>query len=371
MRKNSLGPAAGLTIVALAVLSGCQPKGSAVTRSGSSSEQTPVSSEQGSGSSTDVQPTGTGPTPSSSETPTGASPTPGTATTTPGAGDTPVTNTPTANSSTGPVTLRFAFAKGAQMKYKSVSESTTSMSGSDAKMPAMKPMTTSSDTMVKVVDNTGGKAKIELSVGSMDMKGGMTDPNAQKQMQKMAQDVTGLKVSASFDAMGNPSNQQFIKGDKMQAMAVGIDSSTGFLGITYPEKAVNPGDTWTHDVDYKSVIGAMGPMANATWTNSKVTTKFTLKSIDTTKGIAIVLISASGSPSVSMKLGDTPKGGDKAGKMPSEMKMTFKINGSGTATIDLKTGLPSEIVYENSTEFSNPMGGGTMTKKDKATLKKV
>lgn len=380
IKRSAWGNVLAVTVLSSGLVIGCNPKSSVVANPDAKIDEGRSLTEttKGSGESTEGGvPGGTTPT-DATATPTTAG---GTGTTTPGEapgttppvadnqGDQPVTPAGTASGST-PLTLRFAFAKGSEMKYLSTSESTTTMSGGNAKMPAMKPVSTSANTVVKVVDVTGGNAKVELSVANMDIKGGMTDPNAQKQMQKMTKDMVGMKVIATFDAMGNPSNQKYEKGDKMQAMAVGVDSSTGFLGLTYPEKALNLGDTWSHSVDYKSVFGAMGQMASAKWTSSNVTTKFTLKSIDTTKGTAVIGIAASGNPSFSMKLGEIAKGAEKDAKMPAEMKMSFKISGSGTATVDLKTGLPTEINYEISTEFSNPMAGGSMVKKDKAMLKR-
>lgn len=275
---------------------------------------------------------------------------------------------PTQPSANGPVTLRFSLDKGQELKYKSTSLSESKFASSAAKMPEMKPVTTTSDTTVKVLDKSGDKAKVEMTVTSMSLTGGMANAEAQKAMQKMAKDTAGVKVSAFFDSFGKPSDLKYEKGDRMQAVAAGIDSDTGFFGISYPDKAVNPGDTWTHEFDFKNAIGAFGPMKDASWSNSMIVTTFTLKSIDQASGTAVIGISANGSPSMSMKTGAPPKGAEKA-KIPSEMKMNFKVSGSGTATVDLKSGLPKEINYEMSTMFDSPMGGN-MTQKVKATLKR-
>lgn len=358
---------ASLIVASLAVLAGCQPKSSVYAEpskrigQGTTKEETPGSDNTGTSTpgsdSTTAPSTGA---PSVTE-PTSA---PTTATET-----APADNNVPSTDSAGPVTLRIVLDKGQELKYKSTSQSESKFAGGTGKMPEMKPVTTTSETSVKVVDKTGDKAKVEMTVTNMSLTGGMAGDEAQKAMQKMAKETAGVKVSALFDAQGQPTNLKYEKGDRMQAVAAGIDSNTGFFGISYPEKAVNPGDTWTHDFDFKDAIGAFGPMKDATWANSMIVTKFTLKSVDRTAGVAIIAINASGTPSMTMKMnGFAPKGADKA-KVPSDMKMSFKVNGSGTATVDLKTGLPKEVTYEMSTTFDSPMGGN-MTQKVKANLKR-
>lgn len=353
-------------IAALALLAGCQPKSSVMAepakRTGSGGVTVAPSTQTG------ANPTETGgaaqsPTPDAETKAPGSPPVaPPTDTNT-----TPTDTAPVQPSSGGPVTLRFSLDKGQELKYKSTSLS-ESQFATGTKMPEMKPVTTTSDTTVKVLDKSGDKAKVEMTVTNMSLTGGMANAEAQKAMQKMAKESAGVKVSAFFDSMGKPSDLKYEKGDRMQAVAAGIDSDTGFFGISYPSKAVNAGDTWTHEFDFKNAIGAFGPMKDANWSNSMIVTTFTLKSVDAAAGTAVIGISANGSPSMSMKMGTPPKGAEKA-KLPSEMKMNFKVSGTGTATVELKNGLPKEISYEMSTVFDSPMGG-TMTQKVKATLKR-
>lgn len=361
----------GISVMATILATGCVPKSSTVV------EPVKQSTENTSEQESDV----TGP--ESTESPggaNGANTTLNSPPTNPGAEATanpdvpaPADGTespsnPNPASGGGAVTLRLTMNKGAEMKYQSTSETKSPMMGGMGGGEA-KPLVTSTDTVVKVIDVNNGKSKVEMTVAKINMKGGNTAED-NKQLQKAATDAQGVKVSAFFDSMGKPSDLKYLKGTRMQAMAAGIDSDTGFFGLTYPENAVKPGDKWTHKFDFKDAIGAYGPMSNANWKDSMITTVFTLQSVDVAKGIAVISISSSGNPSMSMKMPDFGKS-DKGANMPKEMKMNFKINGSGTAFVNIKTGIPNEIKYEMNQSFSNPMGGKDMTQSTKASLKKT
>lgn len=311
---------------------------------------------------------------SAAVTPTTATPTdPGTApvTSTSTTAPNPTASTPPTAASGGPIRLRLAVSKGSEIKYQSESESTQKFGGAAAgKMPEPKPMKATSQTSVKVVDVTGGKSKVEISVSGMKLSGGPDGEEAKKMMTKMAQDSEGVKVSVLFDNLAQPSNLQYLKGTKAQASQAGIDTDSGFFGISYPEKAVKPGDTWSHTFDFKSAIGAMGPMKGTTWKDSDITTVFTLKSVDSGAGTAVIAISAKGSPAMTMSTAGMPqpKGATKA-DMPKEIVMNFNVSGTGSCLVDLKTGTPKEISYEMSVEFKSPMG--VVGQKTKASLRRI
>ena len=279
----------------------------------------------------------------------------------------PVSSTPDAK---GPFTLRLALTKGEEMKFLSESEASQDMPNQgDAKMPKLSPMKSSSQTLVKVLDVNSGKSKVELTVSNLKLSGGMDNPEAKKMMEKAAKDSEGVKVSVSFDNLGQPSGMQYVKGTKAQAMSAGIDTDTGFFGITYPDKPVTLGDTWSHKFDFKSAAGPMGGMGSAKWKDSDITTIFTLKSVDTNAGIAIIGISAKGSPSMSMAAPMGNPKGDQGSKEPRTISLNFDVNGSGTATVDLKTGAPKSINYEMNVKFQSPMGN--IGQKTRASLKRT
>lgn len=364
MKRTSLG-----VIVALAILAGCQKTNQTVAIPPSNPAGQPgTTGSLGDGQTPRQSPGMTPPTPGGSIDPASGAPgqvTPGASTSTTLPTE-PPSSTPGA---TGPFTLQLVINKGEEMKYQSDSEAMQELpNAGDNKMPKMTPMKSSSQTIVKVVDVTGGKAKVELAVSNLKLTGGMDNPEAKKMMEKAARDSEGVKVSVSFDSQGQPSNMQYVKGSKAQAMSAGIDTDTGFFGISYPKKPVQIGDTWTHTFDFKSAAGPLGSMGNAKWKDSDITTVFTLKSVDTNAGTAVIGISAKGAPSMSMSAPSKPDPKSSA-PAPQGMTINFDVVGGGFATVDLKSGTPREINYEMNVKFKSPMG--TIGQKTKATLKRV
>lgn len=361
-----MGVAAALTCAALSVLFGCQSASKTVAVPPTTSV-TPSGSTGGLGTPSDS--TNPGGTTTAPDPVAGTSPTNGTPTdpTTPSQPNPTTPTTPTASAS-GPITLRLSIDKGSKMTYKTESESSQKMGSQNGKMPEPKPVKSTSETTVDVVDVSGGKSKVEISVSKMKLSGGMDNEAAKKAMEKMAQDSEGVKVSVLFDSLAQPSNLQYLKGSKAQAASAGIETDTGFFGISYPEKPVKPGDTWTHKFDFKEAIGAMGPTKGTTWKDTDVTTVFTLRSIDQAAGTAVIGIEAKGSPSMKLSTAGIPK--DKASPdMPKEIAMNFSVAGSGSAIVDLKTGAPREINYQMNVEFKSPMG--VMGQSTKASLKRI
>ncbi|MBS1721579.1 MAG: hypothetical protein JSS66_01085 [Armatimonadetes bacterium] len=266
------------------------------------------------------------------------------------------------------VSLRFAMAKGSEYKFLNSTSASQEAGGGSKPATPPKPLETVSNTVVKVTDVSGGKAKVEMTVSKMQISGGAADAKTKEALNKASKDSEGVKVAASFDQFGKPSDISYIKGTREQAMLAGIDSNTGFFGISYPENAVKVGDSWSHTYDFKDLIGAMGSMPGANWKDSSVKTEFTLKSVDTAAGIAVLTITSAGSPSVTIKM---PSGGaTKTSKpeAPKEVSLNFSVAGSGTATIELKTGVPKLVEYAMTTEFKTPMGAGKQSVK--ASLKR-
>lgn len=358
-----------LVALAFAALCGCDQQKSVTVQTGKndSSSGSPVASGAdpsntpaiGTSASTDTgtsattNPSGTSPSSDTSSVSTG------TPSTTPGA---PVA------SSDGSVTLRLVFAKGASMKYASTTETSMDMPNPSGKSTPAKPMKSASEMSVKVLDVTGDKSKVEITSGNMKLSGGPDDANTKKMLESAAKSSEGVKVSALFDALGKPSDLKYENGTKAQAMAAGIDSDTGFFGVTYPEKAVKPGDTWVKSWDFKNAMAQFGQMP-AEWKNSMITTKFTLKSVDLAAGTAVISIESNGTPEMSIKIPTPPTKDGKASTVPKSMSMTFKVSGTGSTVVDVKTGIPVNVTYDMGVDMKSPMMN--MKQKTKATMKKV
>ncbi len=264
------------------------------------------------------------------------------------------------------MSLRFAFDKGAAMTYASDISQEASMPGSKGGSMQSKMATV---TDIKVLDVTSGKANIQLTSSKITVSGG--DGQVQKAEAEMAKKAEGTVATMTIDPFGKPSNLKYTKGDKGTGKIAGFDFDTGFFSISYPDKKLKPGDTWTHSLDFKDVIGAMMPMTGATWKNSNLTTTFTLQSIQPSAGTATISMSLSGNPSMSMKMPDL---GSKSGqKMPTdapkEMKVSFIVKGSGTATVEIRTGLPKLITFQNTTDID--YGMGKTTQKQSVTVKRT
>ena len=367
--RNATGGFA-LILVALGVLSGCSqdqgvavkiPEGTSSSKSGDLTSSGVKTIEGATmGGSTETKTTDSPAPPSgTADTPATSSPDP--------AGGTPGTTTAggTGTAVAGPVRLQYAFNKGDQYKYKTTVE--TTMDGFGGKAGGSKPITSTTESGVKVIDKSGEKAKIEIAVAKNSVDAGQLDEKTKQAMDKMAGQNVGVKVTALFDPMGQPTEIKYTGGSKAQASQAGIDMDTGFFGISYPDKELKPGDTWTHTFDFRDSMGQMPQMSGAKWTNQVVTTKFTLKSVDTASGTAAITIAIDATPSMSMKV-DLPNK-DGKGSTPNEMKMKFHVVASGTARVDMKTGLPQDVNIDVSTKFEMPMGSGTQ--KNKVQIKKT
>lgn len=360
-----------LPIAVLAGLTGCTPK----------SETAAIPASQMGARSTETPPPGTNlpvekgtdpaPVVGEAKPPTEA-PNPATSTGTPPvATETVPTKQPSATPAptSGPVTLRYAFVKGAQLKYKTSMDLTMDMP-SMSKKEGDKPMNTTSTTIVKVLDSNAGKAKVEMSYADMAINGGSRMMNS-KQMEKSAKEIAEMKTTMTYDQFGTASD---VKADKRGSMGmmmgVGMTES-GFLGLKYPDKPVAIGESWKHSTDFKKMMDGMGAMGGAgmTWKDSEIVMTYTLKSIDPSTGKAVIAINMAGNPSFSMKMpgGTVPKGNET----PSEFSMSFKYSSNGLATIDLKTGFPIEIKSEVSIDSKSAAFGGAMSQKMKSVIKRM
>lgn len=352
------------SLILLLGLFGCVPQSNTVARPadqvGRNSTQAPSESEGEKPSEGNEGTTGASPTPSD---PGSSSPS-----VDPPSGDTPVGNTdPPVVSDPGPpvagapVSLRLNLTKGLEVKYKSTETLSMQMPGAPDQG---KPMEKTVDLVAKVTDVANGSAKIEFT---SNFKGSM-DPSKKD---------GSAKVSVMFNPLGKPSNLKYLTGTRRDAQSAGIDADTGFLNVSYPENPVKPGDKWSHTFDAKDNIQAMMPMPGATIANSVMTTNFTLKSVDLANGTAVLAVTSTGAPQISMKMPDMSKMPDsvkndpKVKNMPKSMTISIKVNGTGTIIVDVKTGLPQQIDFDMTQVISNPMGGGNMTQKMKATTKKV
>lgn len=268
----------------------------------------------------------------------------------------------------GSADLKFAFKANDSYSFKASASITSEGKGPEGKTQ-MSSYGTSQSLILKVLSVKDGVAEIQSTTKDLKVTGDANDPQAQ--MVKGIMAGSGELVSkAVYNSRGVPQGSNPDLEDSVRSMVNGVGSSLGIMGINYPSAAVKPGDTWTATFDMgKLMSGRMPPGITATVANGQIPTKYSLVSVDTAKGIAVIKISMKGQPSMTVKL-PAQKGTDGKEIVVPPMVVKLSVSSTGTAKIDLKTGMPIEITTESSSETSGTqiMDGKQVSK---TTLKRA
>jgi len=120
-----------------------------------------------------------------------------------------------------------------------------------------------------------------------------------------------------------------LKGRGAQASMTGAPGGGGFMGLVLPKKPLATGLSWTHSQD---LLGERnrGPEMK----NTMLKTTFTVKSVDSAKGTALIAFKTSGAPEGRQ----TAKMPAQEGQEPKEIKISSRtqIAAEGTMTVRLK-----------------------------------
>ncbi|MCC6402592.1 MAG: hypothetical protein IT207_01130 [Fimbriimonadaceae bacterium] len=251
---------------------------------------------------------------------------------------------------TGSADLKFAFHAKDTYTYKSSASVTSEGKGQGGKAQKS-TYGTSQSLILKVLSVKDGVAEIQSTTKDLKVTGDANDPQAQ--MVKGIMAGSGELVSkAVYNARGIPQGSNPDLEDSVRSMVNGVGSALGVLGINYPATSVKPGDTWTATFDMgKLMSGRMPPGISATVSNGQIPTKYTLVSLDPAKGVAVIKVSMKGQPTMTVKLPAQKNSEGKEVQVPP-MVVKLSVSSSGTATIDLKTGMPIEITTESTSETS-------------------
>ncbi|MGE0001999.1 MAG: hypothetical protein AB7F50_11725 [Fimbriimonadaceae bacterium] len=268
----------------------------------------------------------------------------------------------------GSADLKFAFKANDSYSFKASAAITSEGKGAEGKTQKSSYGTSQSVTL-KILTVKDGVAEIQSTTKDLKVTGDANDPQAQ--MVKGIMAGSGELVSkAVYNSRGVPQGSNPDLEDSVRSMVNGVGSSLGIMGINYPATAVKPGDTWTATFDMgKLMSGRMPPGITATVANGQIPTKYSLVSVDTAKGIAVIKITMNGQPSMTVKIPPQKKQDGTEVAMPP-MVVKLSVSSTGTAKIDLKTGMPIEITTESSSETSGTqiMDGKQVSK---TTLKRA
>lgn len=256
--------------------------------------------------------------------------------------------TPPPKVESGSADLKFAFNANDTYQYKSSASVTSEAPGPQGKSEKS-TYGTSQTLAVKVLSVKDGVAELQTTTKDFKVTGDTKDPQAQM-VQGMMASAGELVSKAVYNSRGVPQGTNADLDDPVRSMVNGVGSSLGVLGINYPSSTIKAGDSWTTTFDMGKLMSArMPPGITATVANGKIPAKYTLVSVDAAQGIAVIKISMSGQPSMTIRLPSRKDAEGKETKM-DPMTVNLRVSSSGTAKIDLKTGMPIEITTESTSE---------------------
>lgn len=234
----------------------------------------------------------------------------------------------------GQVSLTFNPKVGSSYKFSNTSVAANPMSGGN--------QTTSFTSTMKVVSNSGGYFKIDISSSNVKISG---DEQASAQMKKV---MEGKHQTITIDKFGTPKADPKDTSGGMKAIMEGFNNQS--VGVVFPKKPVKVGETWTSSVDLGAAMNkamtANGGKAGGAKGKGMLKTTYKLVKIDGKS--ATITSSISGTMDMDM-------GGGKAGG-PQGMKMSMTFSGSGNMNIERATGVP----FSTSMKMNMGIMGRTM-----------
>lgn len=247
-------------------------------------------------------------------------------------------------------TLRYNIPAGTVADYK---QNITMSINSPLSGPG-KPMEINSvtDQKLKVLKASPKDFTVRTDVTNVQVQGDTSQP-AISQLAKGIQATKGTSYDATFSKVGKVTTgggKDKFSGRDLASMAYGF--GTGFQGLTFPDKPVRLGDTWTSELDFSEVVGSLGQGMGGAASMDKlpVTTKLLAVTTQGNRKFADLEIVMSGKPKLNAKGGQSGGG----------FKMDMAIQGRHLVRIDLATGLAESI--EGTTESSVSMSMGPKAK---------
>jgi hypothetical protein len=280
------------------------------------------------------------------------------------------------------VTLRYAWTKGEQLKYRMTNESTVGMTG----LPGIGEMTTTTlivqdQTMTAESIGTDGAATLQTKIDSLKMNvttpmGGMaydsanppapgTDPLAE-QIGAMMGSIVGQTLTMVIEPTGAIRSltglQKMMEGVQrsapggmlgMSGMAMTDDALKGTFGqgfATLPAKAIKTGDSWTSSMKLPNPAGTMTIDMNFTLKN----VAGTIATIAYTQKATFVVTADTGP--MQMKMGDGTGNGEitfdtKLGRMMKStgtmsMPMTMSMAGPDGQQLDIQGSTQAKVTLQ-------------------------
>ncbi len=334
---RSISALALAALLSMALLAGCgKDKAAASGTTGSSVAQAGETGGTEGGSAT-VEPTGetggeTGePGKPATETPSGeeAPKAPGNAA--PGAKPGAAPGTPAA--APKGVDLKLRFKKGQKLAYKVVNKQTTNVKMGEVQQKIVGTTEMKQTYTVQSVD--GGQAKLDLKASdfkvSMDGPAKGQEGNAKQMLEQLAKESVEISVGTTGE----------MQATGMSAMGLLMSvshSGIGFMGLHFNDGAVPVGKSWNGELDMTKM-----PSMGAQWKNSRIPVKYTLKSVDNSKGTATIEFSMNGEPSFDFESPDPNQPADEEKQKMVKRTMKLRIKSSGTFVVRLSDGVPISV----------------------------
>lgn len=158
----------------------------------------------------------------------------------------------------GPQTLRYKFDQGASHKYRMVLDQTMDMNSSVA--PGVtQTMKTHMDVDFthKVIEPTPNGARMEIGFTRMDAK---AEFGGNEMPVPGMDEISKAKLELDMTARGEMKNVELKNTEGLspqaQQIALEMKKSIAQNALVFPDKALNPGQTWTTEQDVPTNMGA-------------------------------------------------------------------------------------------------------------------
>lgn len=241
---------------------------------------------------------------------------------------------PTPRPAEGQTILRYTPTKGASAKYRMSLNMTVDLGGMmNTKGPIEVVYSVDQSVRITRADKSGFTSETTILSSKTDVKG--EGGNMIKQMMADGNPKKGEKFTVDYDSLGKA------KSDADKPNTSNLVDALGFNGVTFPQRPVRVGESWTNTLDL-TAMGRGGPGMGMGLEPIPVTIRLQAIEGSGADRVGVFKITSSASPST--------KGA------PGNMKMSVSID--GTARINLASGLLVNSSATADTNMSLEMGQG-------------
>ncbi len=229
-----------------------------------------------------------------------------------------------ASNAPGGVLLRLNLKEGAGYTFVSTQNMEQEMEGKSTPSKQETTMT------VKVKKKQAADYLIETTIDEVSL----TDGNTAQSGPTPDSSLAGLRYETTYDAQGRQKKGASKTTDARLQQLTSIMASLemGFLGLEFPEQAVNVGDSWTIQYDFDAITRSLPPGSKIEGSkNFPMTYKVLKFENEGGKRLAVLGVSMNGDLKMVFSMGD-PK------QKPLTMTLNTKMD--GTMRVDTETGLP-------------------------------